>query len=230
MTNQEDKIFKPHIRINDTILGGLERQALQWLVKKMPRWMMPDMLTGIGLFATVVIFFGYWLSNFYPGFLWLASFGFFLNWFGDSLDGTLARYRKIERPRFGFYIDHMVDAIGQILIIFGLGISPYITLNVALLAVIGYLLLSIHVYIHTYVMGVFRISYYKMGPTEVRGILVLFNTAIFFFGIPEVNLFSISLTLYDILMMIATGIEFVLFVVLSIQGAIQLLKSDHPHK
>lgn len=230
MTNQNGKVFRSHVRINNSLLGTLEKQALQWLARKMPRWVSPDMLTGIGLFATIMIFCGYWLSNYHPGFLWLASFGFLLNWFGDSLDGTLARYRKIERPQFGFYIDHTIDAIGQIFIIFGLGMSPYVTLNVALLAVIGYLLLSIHVYIRTYVMGVFRISYYKIGPTELRVILVLFNTAMFFFGIPKVNLYSISFTMYDILTMVATGIVFLLFIVFSIQGAIQLLKSDRPQK
>jgi len=226
MAKQNDKIFRSHVRINDSLLGNLERRTLQWFAGKMPGWVTPDILTGIGLIATIIIFCGYWLSNVCPGFLWLASFGFLLNWFGDSLDGTLARYRKIERPKFGFYIDHTVDAIGQIFIIIGLGISPYVTFNVALLAVIGYLLLSVHVYIRTYVMGVFRISYYKMGPTEVRVILVLLNTAMFFAGIPKVEMLSMSFTLYDILMLAATGVMFVLFLVYSVKGAIQLSKSD----
>ncbi|HCK99270.1 MAG TPA: CDP-alcohol phosphatidyltransferase [Candidatus Marinimicrobia bacterium] len=226
MTNQNDKIFRSHVRINDSLLGNLERRALQWFAGKMPGWVTPDILTGIGLIATVIIFCGYWLSNVYPGFLWLANFGFLLNWFGDSLDGTLARYRKIERPKFGFYIDHTVDAIGQIFIIIGLGISPYVTFDVALLAIIGYLLLSVHVYIRTYVMEVFRISYYKMGPTEVRVILVLFNTTMFFAGIPKVEMLSILFTLYDILILAATGVMFVLFLVYSVKGAIQLSKSD----
>jgi phosphatidylglycerophosphate synthase len=192
----------------------------------MPGWVTPDILTGIGLIATIIIFCGYWLSNVCPGFLWLASFGFLLNWFGDSLDGTLARYRKIERPKFGFYIDHTVDAIGQIFIVVGLGISPYVTFDIALLAVIGYLLLSVHVYIRTYVMGVFRISYYKIGPTEVRVILVLFNTTMFFAGIPKVEILSTLFTLYDILILAATGVMFVLFLVYSVKSAIQLSKSD----
>ncbi|MCD6441885.1 MAG: CDP-alcohol phosphatidyltransferase family protein [Candidatus Marinimicrobia bacterium] len=226
MAKQNDKKFKSHVRINDSLLGKLEKRTLQWFASKMPGWVTPDILTGIGLIATIIIFCGYWLSNVCPGFLWLASFGFLLNWFGDSLDGTLARYRKIERPKFGFYIDHTVDAIGQIFIVVGLGISPYVTFDVALLAVIGYLLLSVHVYIRTYVMGVFRISYYKIGPTEVRVILVLFNTTMFFAGIPKVEILSTLFTLYDILMLAATGVMFVLFLVYSVKGAIQLSKSD----
>jgi phosphatidylglycerophosphate synthase len=226
MTNQNDKKIRSHVRINDSLLGKLEKRTLQWLASKMPGWVTPDILTGIGLIATIIIFCGYWLSNVCPGFLWLASFGFLLNWFGDSLDGTLARYRKIERPKFGFYIDHTVDAIGQIFIVVGLGISPYVTFDIALLAVIGYLLLSVHVYIRTYVMGVFRISYYKIGPTEVRVILVLFNTTMFFAGIPKVEILSTLFTLYDILILAATGVMFVLFLVYSVKSAIQLSKSD----
>jgi len=226
MTNQDDNKFRPHVRINDTLLGALEKCSLQWFAKKMPAWVSPDILTGIGFFATIIIFCGYWLSNYHAGFLWLASFGFMLNWFGDSLDGTLARYRHIERPQFGYYIDHTVDAIGQVFIILGLGMSPYITFNVALLALVAYLLLSVHVYIRTYVMGVFRISYYKMGPTEVRVILILFNTLMFFLGTLKVELLAMSFTLYDILILIATGVMVLLFLIYSVKGALQLLKSE----
>ncbi len=226
MLNKQNKITRTHIRINNSLIGNLEKRSLQYLARKMPLWVSPDILTGIGLFATIIILCGYWLSNFYPGFLWLVNFGFILNWLGDSLDGTLARYRHIERPLFGFYIDHSVDAIGQVLIILGLGMSPYITFNVALLALVAYLLLSIHVYIRTYVIGVFRISFYKMGPTEVRILLILLNTVMFFMGIPKVDLLSISFTLYDILILIATGILFILYPICFIQVAVQLSKSD----
>ncbi|MCD6206220.1 MAG: CDP-alcohol phosphatidyltransferase family protein [Candidatus Marinimicrobia bacterium] len=230
MTNQNDNKFRPHVRINDTVLGALERRSLQWFAKRMPAWVSPDILTGLGLLATIIIFCGYWLSNFHPGFLWLASFGFLLNWFGDSLDGNLARFRHIERPKFGFYIDHTTDAIGQVFIILGLGMSPYITFNVALLVLVAYLLLSVHVYIRTYVMGVFRISYYKMGPTEVRAILILFNILMFFFGAPKVRLLAKYFTLYDLLTIIAAGIMFILFLGYSLKGALDISKSEIIHK
>ncbi|MGC9364937.1 MAG: CDP-alcohol phosphatidyltransferase family protein [Fidelibacterota bacterium] len=225
MSNHAKK-FRSHIRINESILGALERKVLLRLAKKMPDWVTPDLMTFSGFLATLIIFLSYWLSNFHPGYLWLANLGFILNWVGDSLDGTLARYRHIERPQYGFYVDHTTDALGQIIIITGLGISPYISFTVALLAVIAYLLLSIHVYIRTYVVGVFRISYLRIGPTEVRMILILFNTAMFFFGIPRIEILSHTVILYDVLALVVTGIMFLLFLVHSVKGAIQLQNAD----
>ena len=119
--------IKPHQRVNDILLGPLERPALQWLAAHMPAWINPDILTGIGILGAVLIFFSYWLSNALPGFLWVASLGFVINWFGDSLDGTLARYRQSERPKYGFLVDHTVDSFNEVLIALGLGLSPYVT-------------------------------------------------------------------------------------------------------
>ncbi len=162
------KARKEAKRINDILLGPLERPALAWLAARMPSWVVPDVLTAIGCLAAVVVAAGYWLTNFHPAFLWLASFGLLLNWFGDSLDGTLARYRKIERPRYGFYIDHAVDALNTVLIILGIGLSPYLKFELASMALIGYLLLSILVYLNTHVSGVFKITFSRLGPTEAR--------------------------------------------------------------
>ena len=113
---------KPHQRVNDILLGPFERPALQWLAERMPRWVTPDVLTATGIFGSVMTFAGYWASSSTATFLWLASLGLVVNWFGDSLDGTLARFRHIERPKFGFFIDHTVDAISESLIVFGLGL------------------------------------------------------------------------------------------------------------
>lgn len=183
MTNVEK-----HKRENDILLGFLERPALAWLAKNMPSWVTPDTLTFLGIGASVLIFVSYTLTNISPHFLWLASLGFILNWFGDSLDGTLARYRHIERPRFGFLIDHWVDAISAVLIFLGLGLSPYVDLTVACFGVIAYLLLSIMVYLLTYVTGVFTITNAKIGPTEIRVLAVILNTAIFLIGNPIIKL------------------------------------------
>jgi archaetidylinositol phosphate synthase len=180
--------IKPHMRVNDILLGPLERPALQWLAVHMPAWVNPDILTGIGIGGSFITLLGYALSNLSPAYLWLSSFGFVVNWFGDSLDGTLARYRHIERPRYGYFIDHTMDAFSEVLVVGGLGLSPYVNLDIALLALIGYLLISILVYIRTYVAGVFKISYGKLGPTEVRLILIAFNTLVFFIGAPVINL------------------------------------------
>jgi len=142
-------------------------------------------------------FAGYWASSSAAAFLWLASLGLVVNWFGDSLDGTLARYRKIERPKFGFFIDHTMDAVSETLIVFGLGLSPYVTFEIAAVALIGYLLMSVLVYVRTYVTGEFRISYGRFGPTEVRLIIILFNAVLFFVGVREVSLWFGEVSIYD---------------------------------
>ncbi len=197
-----------HTRVNDIILGPLERPTLQWFAAHMPIWITPDICTSIGVVGGLVAALGYGLSNYHPGFLWLASLGFLLNWFGDSLDGTLARYRRIERPLYGYYIDHTTDAICQVLIILGMGISPYISFNIACLALISYLLLSVLTYLRTYVAGEFKISYGRLGPTESRAIAVLLNTAMFFFGIQNFKLFGATFSVYDI---VVAAIAFLLF-------------------
>ena len=193
-----------HQRVNDILLGSLERPALQFLAAHMPRWMNPDILTGIGVSGVLVTFAGYVLSGQGRGWLWLASLGYVINWFGDSLDGTLARYRHIERPRYGFYIDHMADVVCQVIVFVGLGLSPYVSFNVAIVSLVGYLMLSVLVYVLTYVMGEYRLSYGSLGPTEVRGIAILMNTTMFFFGartilfdLPLVKPFSVGI--YDLL-------------------------------
>ena len=202
-----------HKRENDILLGFLERPALQWLAAHSPAWVTPDVLTWTGVAASVLIFISYGLTQFNRNFLWLASFGFLMNWLGDSLDGSLARYRHIERPRYGFLVDHWVDAISVVLIFLGIGISPYVDLLVASLALIGYLLLSIMVYLITYVTGVFQITNAKIGPTEVRVLAVVLNAVMFFAGnraimtVPYLGGISIY-TLVTGLLAVAMGIYF----------------------
>jgi len=192
------KKIKKHKRVNDILLGPLERPALSWLAAHMPAWVSPDLCTAIGVLGALLAMISYGLSNINPNYLWLASLGFFINWFGDSLDGTLARYRHIERPRYGYYIDHTIDVVCQVMIFLGLGLTPYIGFNVACLALISYLLLSVLAYIRTYVVGEFRISYGKLGPTESRAIAVLLNTAMYFFGMRNIMLGHASISVYDL--------------------------------
>ena len=188
---------KKQERVHDMLLGPLERPALKWLAEHTPQSFTPDTLTIIGIIGTILIFVGYFLSTFNPGFLWLASFGFVVNWYGDSLDGTLARHRKIERPKFGFFLDHTVDAFSQILMFLGLGFSPYVRLDVACLALVGYLSMTILAYINTIVTGKFQISYAKIGPTEMRVVAILINTGLFFFGNPLINLLGFEISVFD---------------------------------
>lgn len=225
MKKKHETKLKSHIRENESLTANWEKKILLWLAERMPAWITPDILTTIGFIAAIMIFVSYLLSNYHPAFLWLASLGFIINWFGDSLDGTLARYRHIERPKFGYYVDHTIDAIGETLIICGLGISPYVSLNVALIALIGYFLLSIQTFISTYVVGVFKISYSKMGPTEVRIILILINTIMFFSEINSIRILSLNITYFDMILIISTFIMVIFYITQSIKIASDLLKS-----
>ncbi len=201
-------------RENDILLGFLERPALKWLAAHLPEWITPDILTWTGIGASVLIFVSYILTNVNPNFLWLASLGFIINWFGDSLDGTVARYRQIERPRYGYLIDHWVDAVSAVLIFVGLGISPYVNIVVALFGVIAYLLVSIMVYLITHVTGVFTMTSAKIGPTEIRVLAVLSNTAIFFIGNAVFRLPLIGMTsLYTLIVGTLALVMFIYFMI-----------------
>lgn len=202
MTEMEVKGFmktvNQHKRVNDILLGPLERPVLQWFAAHMPTWVTPDICTAVGIFGAFLAALGYGLSNLDRGFLWLASFGFLVNWFGDSLDGTLARYRRIERPLYGYFVDHTTDMICQVTIGIGLGISPYVSFHVASLMVIAYLLLSGLVYLRTYVAGEFKISYGGLGPTESRVVAMLLNSAMYFYGFQSIRLFEQMISVYDV--------------------------------
>ena len=190
---------KPAKRINESILRALEKKVLLYLASKLSNSIKPDHLTYLGLLGAFIVLIGYYLCHFGYGFLWLASFGFFINWFGDSLDGTIARYRKIERPLYGFYIDHNVDAMTTFIIGVGLGVSPFIRFDIAMYLIIAYFLLSIHTYINSYLAGFFKISYNSIGPTEVRLIAIIANTVLFFVHKnPKVALFNMNITYFDL--------------------------------
>lgn len=156
-----------------------ERRLLRWTAARLPRSWMPDHLTMIGVLGALTVGVGYYLSPRHPGWLWMANLGLVMNWFGDSLDGTLARVRQIERPKYGYYLDHMVDAINTAIIGAAIGLSPYVSLPVAMVLVILYLCLSINVYLESSVFGLFELGFGIFGPTEVRILLVLANAGLF---------------------------------------------------
>lgn len=220
--------IKDHKRVNDIFLGPLERPALKWLAEHLPAWVTPDMMTVTGIFGALVITLGYVLSRFHPAFLWLATLGFIINWFGDSLDGTLARYRHIERPKFGFFIDHVSDALTEIIIILGLGMSPYIGFSVAAMCCIAYIAMSVLVYIRMNVMGEFKISYGKLGPTEVRVIAIGLNIVMFFGGVVTFPLrlgpALVVISPYDLVVSFITLLLIYFFADTSIKQSIELGK------
>jgi phosphatidylglycerophosphate synthase len=152
--------------------------------------------------------------------------GFVVNWYGDSLDGTLARYRKIERPKYGFFVDHTVDSLSMAIIFIGLGLSTYVRLDLAALACIGYLLMSILSYVGAFVSGEFKISYARIGPTEMRVIAILANIGIFFFGNPDVTLGDLTLTVFDLLIAIIASALFLVFVYSTATEALAWRKVD----
>jgi phosphatidylglycerophosphate synthase len=139
---------------------------------------MPDHMTALGVLAAIGIAGAYLASNGDKAWLWAASALLVVHWLGDSLDGTLARVRKIERPRYGYYLDHLVDAVATALIGLGLGLSPWMLLSVGLVIVIAYLVLSINTYLETYAFGVFTLGYGRLGPTEARLGLIVLNSVI----------------------------------------------------
>jgi archaetidylinositol phosphate synthase len=162
------EIATTHVRVNRGLLAEPERRALRWLAERTPSWMKPDHLTAIGVFGAVLTMVGLAAATFSPRFVLLAWLGLFLNWYGDSLDGTLARYRRVERPQLGYFTDHACDLISQTLIFVGLGLSPYFTLFSALLALSMYLLISSYTYLKVMVLGNHQLSYGGMGATELR--------------------------------------------------------------
>ena len=172
---------KQATRIQTSLLNGVEKKALVWLAERQPRWMTSDKLTAIGFLGALMIAGGYILTRIDINFLWLSTAGLIVNWYGDSLDGTLARVRKQQRPIYGYYLDHTIDGINESLMFIGAGLSclmehPALALGVLAL----YLLLTINVSVNAHLKSEFRLTYAKLGPTEFRVIVMIVNTIFLF--------------------------------------------------
>src|SRR5215218_9708600 len=165
-------------RTKQFLLAEPETRVLGWIARRLPARVMPDHLTALGVLAALGIAGAYVLSNGDKAWLWAASALLVVHWLGDSLDGTLARVRKAERPRYGYYLDHLVDAFATAAIGIGLGLSPYMLLSVGLVIVIAYLILSVNTYLETQAFGVFALGYGRLGPTEARLLLIGVNALI----------------------------------------------------
>ncbi|MCX6544013.1 MAG: CDP-alcohol phosphatidyltransferase family protein, partial [Acidobacteria bacterium] len=173
--------FQDAARVVGGVTAGVEKRTLLWLAPRMPRWVSSDHLTGLALVAMGLAGCSYWLAGSNPSALWLVNLCLAVNWFGDSLDGTLARVRQQQRPRYGFYVDHVVDSAGAVMLMGGMALSGYMSPLVALGVTVAYFLLNIEVYLATYCLGTFRLSYFKLGPTELRLLLALGNAAVVLF-------------------------------------------------
>src|SRR4051794_24382556 len=166
------------VREPNFLLARHEKRLLTAIARRLPKWILPDDLTALGVAAAVGICLAYQATNADKACLWAASALLVVHWLGDSLDGTLARVRGIERPRYGYYLDHLVDALATAVIGIGLGLSPWMLLAVGLVIVVAYLVLSINTYLETHAFGVFSLGYGRLGPTEARVGLIVLNTLI----------------------------------------------------
>jgi phosphatidylglycerophosphate synthase len=172
--------FRDATRVHRSFLAAAEKRALVWMAERMPRWIHSDHLTILGLGSQLLAGFCYALSRWNPYALLLVIGCLALNWFGDSLDGTIARVRNQQRPRYGFYVDHMIDSVGALFLMGGLALSGYLHPAIAIGLLIAFLLLSIQSYLATYAIGEFHLSFWKFGPTEIRILLAIGNAALLF--------------------------------------------------
>ena len=168
--------IKQATRIQTSVLNGLEKKILVWMAERQPKWVTSNFLSFIGFVGAVVIAVGFILSDKNINYLWISSLGLLINWFGDSMDGTLARVRNTQRPIFGYYLDHILDGVNESIMFIGAGISTLMHLPLSLFVLLLYLLITINVSLNAHLRREFKLTYLKMGPTEFRIAIVIANT------------------------------------------------------
>ncbi|MGE5834929.1 MAG: CDP-alcohol phosphatidyltransferase family protein [Acidobacteriota bacterium] len=196
-TRMDRPAFRDAARVLTSVLAPLEKRCLIWMATRMPRRINSDHLTALALAAMLGAGLSYWAASVNPwAGLLLVNVCLAINWFGDSLDGTLARVRNHQRPRYGFYVDHIVDAFGIAFLVGGMSVSTYMSPYVGLALLVAYFMLSIEVYLATYSLGTFKISYFKIGPTELRILLAIGNLVLLFH--PTATIFGREFLLFDV--------------------------------
>jgi phosphatidylglycerophosphate synthase len=188
-----------HVRQNTSVLAAAEKRALIWMAHRLPRWINSDHLSALGLAAMAGAGVSFWLAATNPMLgASLVVVCLLLNWFGDSLDGTVARVRDQQRPRYGYYLDHVIDLTGTALLFAGLSVSGYMSPLIAVLVVAAYYLVSAETFLATHSRGVFKMAFIGVGPTELRivlaaGALALIDNAwVTPFGLPPVRLWDLG--------------------------------------
>jgi archaetidylinositol phosphate synthase len=171
--------FRQATRVQRSFLASAEKRALVWMAERMPSWVDSDHLTVLGFAAQIATGVCYALAASDRRMLLVAIVCLGLNWFGDSLDGTLVRVRQKQRPRYGFYVDHIIDSVGATAMMAGLALSGYVHPVIAIGLLVAFLLLSIQAYLATYTLGEFHLSLWHLGPTELRVLLIVGNLAVF---------------------------------------------------
>jgi phosphatidylglycerophosphate synthase len=215
--------FKSAPRLQTSLTAAVERKALKYLAERLPRWVNSDHLTLLGLAAMIAAGACYGAARWWPPAMLIVNLLLAVNWFGDSLDGTLARLRNRQRPRYGFYVDHIVDALGILAILCGLALSGYMSWIVALAFLVAYFMLSIDVYLATYTIGAFRMAYCKLGPTELRILLAIGNVAAFLH--PRTHLFGDHL-LFDVSTLIAIAALAVITITSIARNTVTLYRAE----
>jgi len=214
-------------RINESLFSGIEQRMLAALVVRTPMKVKPDHLTGLGVVGAAVVFAGYCLSNLDVKWLWLANVGIAIHWVGDSLDGTLARHRSIERPRYGFYLDQVIDTIGNLLMAAGLGLSPWVHFGSAMMVLALYHMLSVQTYVRTIVDREFHVAPGRLGPTEMRVGMIAMNICILVFGMQTVTTWPVPLEWGDLFLGVVVIGLFWLFLAQKIRH-LNRLKIEEP--
>jgi len=216
--------FKNARRDQNSVSSGLERKVLMWMALRIPARVNSDHLTALGFISMLLVGVSYALARSNSLGLILATFFLALNWFGDSLDGTLARVRNRQRPRYGFYVDHMLDVFGALFLLSGLAVSEYIDWRIAAGMLVAFLMLSIEVYLATYTLGVFRLSFFKLGPTEIRILLALGNTALWFK--PHARVSGLGFRLFDFGGCMAIGVMAIVLIATTAIHALKLYREE----
>ena len=188
--------FRNATRVLSSLLSPLEKRVLLYLAARIPARINSDHLTGLALAAMLGAGLSFWAAGSQPLFVVLVVVCLAINWFGDSLDGTLARVRKHERPRYGYYVDHMVDMLGMLFLFGGLALSGYMSPLIALGLVVAYFMMSIEVYLAAHTLGKFQITYLMMGPTELR--IILSAGALWLLVRPGVTILGHDFMLFDV--------------------------------
>jgi phosphatidylglycerophosphate synthase len=223
-TQETMNSFVNATRIQESVTSGLEQKALLWMACRMPSWVSSDQLTLLGFAAMFLAGCSYLLARWRPIGLLLATVCLVVNWFGDSLDGTLARVRNRQRPRYGFYVDHIADSFGALFLMTGLGLSGYVDWRIAMGMLIAFLLLSIETYLASYTLGVFRLSFAKFGPTEIRILLALANFVLWFR--PNMRVPGVSWRLLDFAGVIAITVMGLMVVVATVWHTAELYRRE----
>jgi phosphatidylglycerophosphate synthase len=218
------KAFAEATRIQRSLIATLEKQTLIWLAARTPIWIDSDHLTALGFVSQCLAGMCYALSRLNPHMLVLGIVCLALNWLGDSLDGTIARVRNRQRPRYGFYVDHITDTVAAFFLMSGLAISGYVHPAIAFGMLVAFLMLSIEAYLATYALGKFELSYWKLGPTEIRILLAIGNLALL--RNPIIRIFSRQVLLFDFGGLIAIAGMACMLIVSAIRHTAQLYNEE----